>query len=83
MPGNYEGTAGTDTGAFVVGGTTCSIPEPVDVVLHYVCDDGTKQDVSFTARVAFEDSSERNATDDLSVTVHLYPAGEVSYGTVA
>lgn len=86
MPENYEGTPDTSDGPFVMGSDTCELPEPVEVVFHYDCDDGTTRDVTLpVARVAFEDNSERNATDDLSVTIHFYPqpnaAGQVVYGT--
>lgn len=77
MPDNLDGTA------FVVGGDSCTTPEPVPVVLHYECEEGEDRDVSFTARVSFEDNSERNATDDLSVIIHLYPVGAITYGTPA
>lgn len=75
MPDNLE------DGSFIVGGDTCTLPDPAAVVFHYDCDDGTERDISFTARVSFEDNGERNATDDLSVTIHLYPVGAVTYGT--
>jgi len=87
MPDNYTGVSGGTDGAFVMGSQTCTLPDPVEVVLHYECDDGTTRDVTIpVARVAFEDSSERNATDDLSVIIHIYPQpnalGQVIYGTV-
>lgn len=74
-----------DDEAFVLGSTECAIPDPVPVVFHYECEDDETRDVSIpVARVAFEDSSERNATDDLSVTLHIYPQpnalGQVVYG---
>ncbi len=75
MPDNLEG------GAFVVGGDSCTLPDAVPVVFHYDCAEDEDRDISFTARVAFEDNSERNATDDLSVTIHLYPVGAITYGT--
>lgn len=86
MPDNYDGTPGGVDGAFVLGGATCEIPDPVEVVLHYDCDDGTTRDVTMpVTRVSFEDNGERNATDDLSVTIHLYPQpnddGQIIYGT--
>lgn len=74
MPDNLDGST------FVVGGDTCTLPDPVDVTLHYDCDNDDSRDVNFTARVSFEDNGERNATDDLSVTIHLYPIGAISYG---
>jgi len=77
MPDNLEGTA------FVVGGETCTLPDATEVVFHYDCADDEDRDISFMARVAFEDSSERNATDDLSVIIHLYPVGAITYGTPA
>lgn len=77
MPDNLDGTA------FVVGGDSCTTPEPVQVVFHYECEEDEDRDVSFMARVSFEDNSERNATDDLSVTIHLYPVGAITYGTPA
>lgn len=88
MPDNYEGTPGTSDGAFVMGSQTCDLPDPVEVVLHYDCDDGTTRDITMpVTRVAFEDNGERNATDDLSVTIHLYPQpnalGQIVYGTPA
>jgi len=75
MPENLDGTA------FVVGGDSCTIPDATPVVFHYECEDDEDRDISFTARVAFEDSSARNATDDLSVIIHLYPVGAITYGT--
>jgi len=75
MPDNLDGDS------FVVGGDSCTLPDPVDVVFHYDCDDGTTRDINFTARVSFEDNGTRNATDDLSVTIHLYPVGAITYGT--
>lgn len=88
MPDNYEGTPGSNDGPFVMGSQTCSIPTAVEVVLHYRCDDGTTQDVTMpVTKVSFEDNGERNATDDLSVTIHLYPQpnalGTIIYGTPA
>jgi hypothetical protein len=88
MPDNYDGTPGGTDGAFVLGGESCEIPEPVPVVFHYECEDGSTRDVTLpVTRVAFEDNGERNATDDLSVMIHLYPqpnaAGQVVYGTPA
>jgi len=86
MPENYVGTPGGTDGAFILGTEECSLPEPTEVVLHYDCDDGTTRDITMpVTKVAFEDSSERNATDDLSVTIHLYPQpnalGQIIYGT--
>lgn len=79
FPDNMDGTSA------VFGGTECTIPDAVPVVFHYECEDDELRDVSLpVAKVAFEDSSERNATDDLSVTVHIYPQpnalGQVVYG---
>lgn len=79
MPDNMDGTS------FVLGSSECSLPDPVPVVFHYECDDDETRDVSIpSARVAFEDNGERNATDDLSVTIHIYPQpnalGQVVYG---
>lgn len=88
MPDNYDGTPGSSDGAFIVGSDTCSLPDTVPVVFHYECDDGTTRDVNLpVTRVSFEDNSERNATDDLAVMIHLYPqpnaAGQIIYGTPA
>lgn len=85
MPGNYDGTPGGTDGSFVLGSSDCTLPSPVPVVFHYECEDGETRDVSIpSARVAFEDNGERNATDDLSVTMHIYPQpnalGQVVYG---
>lgn len=79
FPDNLDGES------IVFGSDTCTLPESVPVVLHYDCDDGETRDINLpVAKVAFEDSSERNATDDLSVTIHLYPQpnvqGQVIYG---
>lgn len=87
MPDNYDGTPGSSDGAFVLGSSECTLPDPVEVIFHYDCDDGTTRDVTIpVARVSFEDSSERNATDDLSVTIHIYPQpnelGQIIYGTI-
>lgn len=86
MPENYVGTAGGTDGQFIMGRSTCTLPTPVEVILHYDCDDSTTRDVTLpVARVAFEDNSERNATEDLSVMIHVYPQpntlGQVLYGT--
>ena len=80
MPENMQGDS------FVLGADSCELPEPVEVVLHYECDDDTKRDVTMpVTRVSFEDNGERNATDDLAVTIHLYPQpnsqGQIIYGT--
>lgn len=82
MPDNMDGTG------FVLGSTECAIPDAVEVIFHYECEDDTTRDITMpVARVAFEDSSERNATDDLAVTIHIYPQpnaqGQVIYGTPA
>lgn len=74
MPDNIDGTA------FVIGEGSCTTPEPVPVVFHYECDETEDRDVSFDARVSFEDNGERNASDDLSVTMHFYPVGGIRYG---
>lgn len=74
MPDNLDGST------FVVGGGSCTTPEPVPVNFHYECEDSEDRDTNFMARVAFEDNGERNATDDLSVTIHFYPVGAISYG---
>jgi len=76
-----------DGNSFVLGGGECSTPEPVEVIFHYECDDDTTRDITIpVALVSFEDNTERNATDDLSVTIHIYPqanaAGQIVYGTV-
>lgn len=86
MPDNYVGTPGGNDGYFAVGTEECALPEAVEVIFHYDCDDGVTRDVTLpVAKVSFEDSSERNATDDLSVTIHVYPQpnalGQVIYGT--
>ena len=80
MPGNYA------AGQFILGGQDCNLPEPVEVIFHYDCEDGTARDITVpVARVSFEDSSERNATDDLSVMIHIYPQpnvlGQIIYGS--
>lgn len=74
MPDNLDGNA------FVVGEGSCTIPEPVPVVFHYECEEDEVRDRSFIARVAFEENNELNATDDVSVTIHLYPVSGVRYG---
>lgn len=74
MPDNLDGST------FVIGGQSCTLPDPVPVTLHYDCESDDSRDVNFTARVSFEDNGERNGTDDLSVVIHLYPVGEISYG---
>lgn len=81
MPENMDGEA------FVMGSTTCSIPDPTEVIFHYECEDDTTRDITIpVARVAFEDSSERTQTDDLSVMIHIYPQpnalGQVIYGSI-
>lgn len=82
FPDNVDGSA------VVFGSDECTLPDPVEVVFHYECEDDTARDVTIpVARVAFEDNGERNATDDLSVTIHVYPQpnalGQVVYGTIA
>lgn len=79
MPDNLDGSS------FVLGAGACTTPSPVPVVLHYECEDDEDRDVNVPAAlVSFEDNSERNATDDLSVTIHVYPQpnalGQVVYG---
>lgn len=79
FPDNVEGDS------VVFGGSDCALPEAVPVIFHYECEDDESRDVSLPiAKVAFEDNSERNATDDLSVTIHIYPQpnalGQVVYG---
>ena len=81
FPDNVDGDS------IVFGSDTCALPESVPVVFHYDCDDGEARDINLpVAKVAFEDSSERNATDDLSVTIHIYPQpnaiGQVVYGAL-
>jgi hypothetical protein len=79
MPANMDG------GSLVLGGSDCTLPDTVPVVFHYECEDGEDRDINIpVARVSFEDKSERNATDDLSVTIHIYPQpnalGQIVYG---
>lgn len=79
MPDNLDGSS------FVLGSSDCAIPDPVPVVLHYECDDNEDRDVNIpVACVSFEDKGTRNANDDLSVTIHVYPQpnalGQVVYG---
>jgi hypothetical protein len=81
FPDNLDGES------IVFGSDTCVIPESVPVTLHYDCDDDETRDINLpVVKVSFEDTSERNATDDLSVTIHLYPQpnalGQVIYGAV-
>jgi len=81
FPDNFDGTS------MVFGGSTCTLPETVLVALHYECEADEERDVTFpVARVSFEDKSERNATDDLSVVIHIYPQvnplGQIIYGTI-
>lgn len=81
FPDNVDGES------IVFGGSDCAIPDSVPVVLHYDCDDGTTRDINLpVTKVSFEDNGERNATDDLSVTIHLYPQpnalGQVIYGPI-
>lgn len=79
MPDNMDGAS------FVLGASTCVIPTDVPVILHYECDGDDTRDVSMpVCKVAFEDSSERSQSDDLSVMIHIYPQpnalGQVVYG---
>lgn len=81
FPDNLDGES------IVFGGADCALPEAVPVVFHYDCEDDDSRDINLpVAKVAFEDSSERNATDDLSVTIHIYPQpnalGQVIYGAL-
>lgn len=81
FPDNLDGES------IVFGGTDCALPEATAVVFHYDCEDDESRDINLpVAKVAFEDSSERNATDDLSVTIHIYPQpnaqGQVIYGAL-
>lgn len=85
FPENYVGTPGGTDGYMAFGGSSCELPEAVPVVFHYKCDDGETRDTSLpVAKVAFEDNGEMNATDDRSVTIHIYPQpnalGQVVYG---
>lgn len=84
MPENMDGQA------FVLGsGGSCTVPESAEVVFHYVCDGNDKsRDITLpVARIGFEDTNERNATDELAVNLHFYPlanpAGQVVYGDQA
>lgn len=77
-----------DTNSVIFGGSDCSLPDAVPVIFHYECEDDESRDVSIpSAKVSFEDNKERNATDDLSVTIHIYPQpnalGQVIYGPMA
>ena len=75
MPDNMDGET------FVINSDNCAIPDPADVTFHYECAEDDVRDIRFKARVAFEDNGSRNATDDLSVTIHFYPVGAIEYGT--
>jgi len=81
FPDNMDGESA------VFGSDACALPDAVAVAFHYDCDEDEARDINLpVAKVAFEDSSERNATDDLSVTIHIYPQpnalGQVIYGAV-
>lgn len=74
-----------DGDSFVLGSTECSIPDPVLVNFHYSCDDDEARDINLpVAYVAFEDTNERNANDELAVSIYFYPQvnplGQVVYG---
>lgn len=84
MPDNMDGEA------FVLGsGGSCTVPDPAEVIFHYVCDgENTDRDITLpVAYIGFEDTNERNATDELAVNLNLYPQpnprGQVVYGTQA
>lgn len=79
LPDNMEGDA------FVLGSTTCSLPEATEVIFHYECEDDETRDVTMpVAFVSFEDSNARTQTDDLAVMIHIHPQpnalGQVIYG---
>lgn len=84
MPENMDGQA------FILGsGGSCTVPENAEVVFHYVCDGNDRsRDITLPkARIGFEDTNERNATDELAVNLHFYPLpnprGQVVYGDEA
>lgn len=81
MPDSMDGEA------FVLGsGGNCVVPEPAEVIFHYVCDgEDTSKDMRYpVADIGFEDTGERNATDELAVNFIFYPRpnaeGQVVYG---
>lgn len=82
MPDNMDGAA------FILGsGGSCTVPEPAEVVFHYVCDENTDRDITLpVAYIGFEDTNERNANDELAVNLNIYPQpnplGQVVYGAI-
>jgi len=79
FPEAYEG------GYVVAGTTTCSIPDPVEVIFRGKCSPEGDTVIMPSAYVTFEDNLARNGTDDRGVTVHVYPQpndqGQVLYGS--
>lgn len=82
MPESMDGEA------FVLGsGGNCTVPEPAEIIFHYVCDgeDTSRDTVYPSAYIGFEDTGERNATEELAVNFIFYPTvnprGQVVYGT--
>lgn len=81
LPDNMQGDA------FVLGSTTCSLPEATEVRFVYECEDSDDRTITMpVAFVSFEDSNARTQTDDLAVTIHIHPQpnadGQLIYGVV-
>lgn len=80
MPDSMDGET------FVLGSTgTCSVPVPAEVRFHDPCAEDDSNDVVLPlAYLAFEDTNERNSTDELAIMINFYPQatadGAVRYG---
>lgn len=76
-----------DAGDVVLGGGSCSLPEPVEVIFRGKCSPTGDTVIMPSAYVYFEDNLARNGTDDRGVTVHVLPApnedGQIRYGSEA
>ncbi len=75
-----------DGDTFVLGGAVCTPNETATVNFHYTCDEDDSRDMTYpVAELAFEDTNERNATDELAVNLYFYPKknplGQVQYGS--
>lgn len=83
IPDAMEG----DTAVFGSTGT-CYVPVPAEVLFHNPCAEDDSNDITLpNAFISFEDTNERNATDEVAVMINFYPQagpeGQVRYGAAA
>lgn len=68
----------------VAGMSTCTTPEPVEVIFRGKCSPTGDTVTMPSAHITFEDNLARNNTDDRGITVHVYPQpnaeGQILYG---